>query len=76
MGFLLCEDVRPFGKMARGLIENLATAYATPQDLKRVMSIAVEKRNLTANNLSERILLAIASNGKPRMLPGLSGGDS
>lgn len=39
------------------------------------MSIAVEKRNLTANDLSERILLAIASNGKPEILPDLSGGD-
>jgi len=42
------------------------------------MSIAVEKkqRTLTADNLSERILLAIASNGKPEMLFGLSGGNS
>jgi hypothetical protein len=41
------------------------------------MSIAVEKqRILTADNLSERTLLAIASNGKSEMLCGLSGGNS
>jgi hypothetical protein len=40
------------------------------------MSIAVEIRTLTANDLSERMLLAIASNGKSEMLRGLSGGNS
>jgi hypothetical protein len=40
------------------------------------MSAAVEKqRTLTATILSERILLAIASNGKSEMLCGLSGGN-
>jgi hypothetical protein len=41
------------------------------------MSIAVEKqRILTAEHLSESILLAIASNGKSELLRGLSGGNS
>jgi hypothetical protein len=41
------------------------------------MSVAVEKKRiLTADNLSERILLAIASNSKSEMLPDLLGGNS
>jgi hypothetical protein len=41
------------------------------------MSITVEKKRiLTANGLSEQILLAIASNSKSEMPRGLSGGNS
>jgi hypothetical protein len=41
------------------------------------MSRAVEKKRiLTADKLSERILLAFANNGKAERLPGSSGGDS
>jgi hypothetical protein len=62
--------VARFGKMARGLFENLATAYATPQNLKGVMSIAVEKRILTATRLSGDTLLSFESGGKGCALSG------
>ena len=45
---------------------------ATPQSLKGVMSIAVEKRNLTANNLSGQTLTEVSVKCNLRSLGGNS----
>jgi hypothetical protein len=61
-------------RCARFVFDNLQRLHATPQSLKGVMSIAVEKRVLTADNLSGRILCIFIHEVKSFCVP--SGGNS
>jgi hypothetical protein len=71
----------PCGNLLCGLVfENVRQRVGCARllNLKGVMSDAVEQGRflLTATRLRNPILLAIASNGKPRVLPCPSGGNT